>query len=260
LLTWFQAAGDARAHEPVFRNDRGMEFVLIPAGRFVMGSPASEPRRNLDEVQHQVTFTKPFYMQNTEVTVAQWQAVMGGKLFGRSRGSDSPVVRVSWFDTQQFIAKLNALGEGTYRLPTEAEWEYACRAGATAAFAWGDQITCAQAMFCNNSEKSGECISFVKQKGLPMDGPAPVKSYAPNAWGLYDMHGNVWEWCEDWYGPYPQSAVTNPKGPESGSAKVRRGGSFFREAQFCRSANRNYAHPGSRYQTLGFRVVLEPRS
>jgi formylglycine-generating enzyme required for sulfatase activity len=156
-----------------------------------------------------------------------------------------------------FVEKLNALKEGTYRLPTEAEWEYACRAGSQQSFTWGNTNECAWAMYGNNSIKSEECIPYIKSRGLPVDGPAPVKSYPPNAWGLYDMHGNVWEWCFDWYGAYPPQAVSDPKGPDSGAEKVRRGGSWFKDGWLCRSANRNFGHPASRYRTLGFRIVRE---
>jgi len=251
--------GNLFGFDKKFWNSVGMEFVLIPAGTFLMGSPADEPFRNPDEVQHQVTITKPFYLQRTEVTRQQWGALMGGKPFGSRDGDDLPVVKVSWHSSMRFIEKLNAVGEGTYRLPTEAEWEYACRAGSQEAFTWGKNISCGQAMYGNNSLKSKECLEYAKKRGLPMDGPAPVKSYPPNAWGLYDMHGNVWEWCSDWYGDYPQHAVSDPAGPDSGKLRVRRGGSWFKGSWLCRSANRNFSHFASRYRTLGFRVVREVR-
>ncbi len=244
--------------EKDFRNSLGMEFVLIPAGTFVMGSPSGEPHRNKDEVEHGVTLTKPFYMQTTEVTLKQWRALMGKKFFGRRKGKGNmPVVKVSWFDSMNFIKKLNSLNEGVYRLPTEAEWEYAARAGSKDTYSWGKDIDCTKGMYANNSLKSRDCVDYVKSRGLAVDGPAPVKSYSPNAWGLYDMYGNVWEWCQDWYGAYPRVAVRDPKGLDSGTKKVRRGGSWFKHGFFCRSANRNMGHPGSKYDTLGFRVVRE---
>jgi len=248
----------ALAMEKTFANSLGMEFVLIPAGSFTMGSPPGEPHRNRDEVQHNVTISKPFYMQTTEVTIKQWRALMGRKLFGERKGSgDMPVKKVSWYDCRNFIKKLNDLKQGAYRLPTEAEWEYACRAGSTTAYSWGKNIDCNKALYSNNTQKSEKCIDYVKSKGMMPDRPVPVKSYPPNAWGLYDMHGNVWEWCQDRYGPYPKGAAVDPRGPDSGNNWVRRGGSWFKYGYYCRSANRNWGLPTSRYQTTGFRVVRE---
>jgi sulfatase modifying factor 1 len=248
----------AFALERTLTNSLGMEFVLIPAGTFTMGSPSGEPNRNGDEVLHKVTISKPFYMQTTEVTLKQWRSLMGTRLFGEQEGPDNePVVKVSWHDCMDFIGKLNALKEGTYSLPTESQWEYACRAGSTTPYSWGNDIDCTKAMYSNNTQKAKKCVDYVKSKGVAPDGPAPVKTYPPNAWGLYDMHGNVWEWCEDQYGPYPKGAAVDPRGPGSGTPKVRRGGSWFKYGYFCRSANRNYGHPMSRYQTTGFRLVRE---
>ena len=183
---------------------------------------------------------------------------MGRKFFGRRKGSDNmPVAKVSWYDCMDFVEKLNSLKEGAYRLPTEAEWEYACRAGSTTAYNWGDTIECEKAMYHNNTFKSGRCVDYVKSRGLPLDSAASVKSYKPNAWGLYDMHGNVWEWCQDWFGAYDKNSVEDPVGPDSGTDNVRRGGSWFRYGASCRSANRAYGHPSTRYKTTGFRVVRE---
>ncbi|MGD8983742.1 MAG: formylglycine-generating enzyme family protein [Desulfobacteraceae bacterium] len=262
LLLWIQILMPARGlcAEKAFINSIGMEFVLIPAGAFMMGSPPDEPSRNKDEVQHQVSITKPFYMQATEVTLKQWRALMGKRFFGlfKRRGKgNKPIVKVSWFDCVDFIKKLNALNEGIYRLPTEAEWEYASRAGSQEAYSWGNDIDCEKAMYSNNTVKSEECVDYVKSRGLATDSPAPVKSYPPNAWGLYDMHGNVWEWVQDWYGGYPPTAVVDPQGVETGTERVRRGGSWFKYGRACRSANRNFAHPATKHNTLGFRVVKE---
>ena len=244
------------ASEKVFRNSLGMEFALIPAGKFIMGSPQDESHRSKSEVQHPVTISRPFYMQTTEVTLKQWWAVMGKRFFGRRKGTDDmPVTRVSWHACMQFIKKLNAQKEGVYRLSTEAEWEYACRAGTSTAYSWGNRIDCTRAMYGNNSMKSGECLKYVKSRGMAVDGVAPVKSYPPNAYDLYDMHGNVWEWCIHWHGDYPARAVTDPRGPDSGYRKIRRGGSWFGHGYLCRSANRNFGHPASRYRTTGFRLV-----
>ena len=239
-----------------FRNSLEMEFSFIAAGSFSMGSPPAEAFRHKCEALHRVTISRPYYMQTTEVTLKQWWEIMGKKLFGRRKGPENlPVVKVSWFDCQKFIKKLNARGEGYYRLPTETEWEYACRAGSDTAYSWGNSIDCAKAMYSNNSKKASECQAFIKKKGIEVDRPAAVKSYAPNAWGLYDMHGNVWEWCLDWYGPYPHTAPTDPCGPKSGPGKIRRGGSWFKHGHALRSANRAYAHPASRFQTTGLRLV-----
>jgi formylglycine-generating enzyme required for sulfatase activity len=250
----------APAFEKVFRNSLGMKFVHIPAGVFLMGSPLNEPHRNGNEVQHQVTISRPFYLQTSEVTLKQWRALMGTSFFAEHRRADTfPVTRVSWYDCMDFIKALNEQEGKLYRLPTEAEWEYACRAGSTAAYYWGDGIDCSKAMYGNCSEKDSECTKYIKSRGLPLNGPVPVGSYQPNAWGLCDMSGNVWEWCRDDYGAYPTLPVVDPVGPQSGSYKVRRGGSWFKYGYYCRSANRNFAKPSDRYRTTGFRIVLEVR-
>ena len=223
-----------------------------------MGSPPDEPYRSKSEseVQHPVTISKPFYMQATEVTLKQWWTVMGKRFFGRRKGTaDMPVARISWYDCIRFIKKLDARNEGVYRLPTEAEWEYASRAGSTTAYSWGEAIDCSKAMFSNNSKKFGECLDHVRSRGLPVDRPAPVKSYPPNEWGLYDMHGNVWEWCYDWRGDYTKGPVVDPRGPDSGTLRIRRGGSWYGQGYSCRSANRANGHPASRFRTTGFRLV-----
>jgi formylglycine-generating enzyme len=240
-------------------NSLGMEFVFIPAGTFVMGSPPREAYRDPNESEHEVTLTRPFYMQVTEVTQGQWKALMGSNpSAAKGCGDACPVERVSWRDCIAFIEKLNARQEGRYRLPTEAEWEYACRAGTKTAFSWGDAVNCSLGMFNNNSRRgAGTCLAFLEGRGLKRDSPAPVRSYPANPWGLFDMHGNVWEWCEDWFEPYPTMGLTDPTGPSSGVGRVRRGGSWFKYATFCRSANRNYAHPASRYATTGFRLVRD---
>jgi formylglycine-generating enzyme required for sulfatase activity len=242
-----------------FSNTLGMEFVLIPAGSFPMGSPADEPGRGKDENIHPVTISRPFYMQITEVTLGQWRDLMGRRLFGRRRGPNNfPVTKVSYYDALDFIAKLNQKGEGTYRLPTEAEWEYAARAGTTSAYSFGATIECSQAMFGNNPLKDDQCLDYYQnQRRCRPSRPTRVAAFLPNRWGLHDMHGNVWEWCSDWYGPYPSSSLTDPKGPSEGTHRVRRGGSWFRGPYALRSANRNLANPASRYPTLGFRVVRE---
>jgi sulfatase modifying factor 1 len=252
------ASGDSQQFR-VFTNSLGMKFVLLPPGSFTMGSPEDEPFRNRDETQHKVVLTRPFYMQTTEVTQSQWERIMGSNpSHFKDCGGNCPVERVSWYDAVRFVEALNLKGEGRYRLPTEAEWEYASRAGTGSMFHWGDEPNCAMGMFNNNSRRgASSCVAHVVTKGLKPDSPAPVASYPPNPWGLFDMHGNVWEWCSDWYGPYPIGEVRDPTGPPSGQYKVRRGGSWFKYATFCRSANRNWAHPASRYSTTGLRLVRE---
>jgi formylglycine-generating enzyme len=248
----------AFSFEKTYTNTLGMGFVLIPPGTFTMGSPPSEPYRGISEVRHNVTISKPFYMQTTEVTVKQWHSIMGRRMMGFQNVSDNmPVTRVSWFDCIKFIEQLNKMGQGKYRFPTEAEWEYAARAGTTTAYNWGDTIDCKKAMYGNNSLKYDVCQRYIKSIGLPLDQPAPVKSYQPNHWGLYDMHGNVWEWCMDRFGNYEKKPVTDPKGPDSGIMRIRRGGSWFKYGYYCRSANRTFGHPATRYRTTGFRLVRE---
>ena len=245
------------AQEKEVVNELGMTFVLIPAGMFIMGSPLEEASRGVSEAQHQVTISQPFYMQTTEVTVDQWRAVMGRRFFARKRGGrDMPVVKVSWHDCQKFIRQLNRMSGEHYGLPTEAQWEYAARAGSTTAYFWGNQIDCKRAMYANNPMKYDECVSANRIAGLEPGCRAPVRHYPPNAWGLYDMHGNVWEWCEDFFHRYSTVSQVDPCKDDSGRDRVRRGGSWFGPGYSCRSANRAYGHPMSRLQNTGFRLVM----
>lgn len=207
----------------------------------MMGSPEDEPGRYADEVQHQVTITRPFYMQTTPVTQAQWQAVMGDNP-SFFKGDNLPVESVSWNDTQEFIRVLNRSGEGTYRLSTEAEWEYSCRAGTSTPFGIGDGQDLDRTL-ANFNEYRSKTTS--------------VKTFSPNAWGLHDMHGNVFEWCQDWYGKYPSGAVSDPQGPLTGVVRVVRGGGWYGRARYARSAYRCGDLPGFRYRLLGFRLVKD---
>ncbi|MBC8433047.1 MAG: formylglycine-generating enzyme family protein [Desulfobacterales bacterium] len=247
----------AHSFEKTFTNALGMEFVLIPAGTFVMGSPVDELNRDESEIQHKMTISKPFYIQTAEVTVKQWRTVMGKKLLSLRQEPDTmPATKVSWYDSIEFIKGLNQRSEGTYRLPTEAEWEYAARAGSTTAYSWGNDIDCNKAMY-GNSMKHDVCQLYNKSVKLELGRPAPVKSYQPNAWGVYDMHGNVWEWVMDRHEEYSSAPAVDPRGPDSGTMRVKRGGSWFKYGNYCRSANRAFAHPAGRFQTTGFRVVRE---
>jgi len=223
-----------------------LEMVLIPAGKFMMGSPASEKGRSDNETQHEVTLTKPFYMGKYEVTQEQYEAVMGNNPSIKTKGAKLPVTDVSWEDCQEFIKKLNAKSNGGYRLPTEAEWEYACRAGTTTEYFYGDSITKSDA---NIDDRAGGSIKA-------------VGSYKPNAFGLYDMHGNVFEWCEDWYGDYLRETVTDPKGPATGEEyRMLRGGSYYHFGSEARSSCR---HPHKNtinrfyYFYLGLRLARTP--
>ena len=223
-------------------NSLGMEFEIIPAGTFTMGSPSAETGRYSYETQHSVTISNPFFMQTTEVTQGQWRAVMGSNpSYFSSCGDSCPVEQVSWDDIQSFLTAINAKGEGTYRLPTEAEWEYAARAGTTTAYSFGASETPLGDYTWYSSNSSSKTH--------------PVGQKLPNAWGLYDMHGNVWEWVSDRYGDYSSSAATDPVGSTGGSRRVSRGGSWSSDTGGLRSADRGGVIPGSRSSSIGFRLV-----
>jgi formylglycine-generating enzyme required for sulfatase activity len=248
----------SRAKEKKITNDLGMDFILVKPGSFMMGSPENELHRDKNEVLHEMKIVKSFYLQSTEVTVKQWKAVIGKKLFSRKKGKDNmPVVQVSFYDCQDFIKKLNKMNKGIYRLPTEMEWEYASRAGTTTAYSWGDSIDCSKAMYGNNRQKRTECIQHFKSMGFESNQAAPVKSFAPNPWGFYDMHGNVWEWCSDPYYEYTKHKDNTGFDLIKTGPRIKRGGSWYKYGWYCRSANRAYAHPGAKFKTTGFRLVLE---
>jgi formylglycine-generating enzyme required for sulfatase activity len=235
-------------------NAIGAKFVLIPAGTFMMGSPAGEPGRRDEENRHEVTISKSFYMQTTAVTQGQWQKVMGSNPSNfKDCGDDCPVESISWYDIQNFIRKLNRQ-EGTdkYRLPMESEWEYAARAGTITPFHTGDCLSTDQANYNGDHPLSGCPKGEYRQKTVR------VGSFAPNAWGLYDMHANVWEWVQDWYGAYPSGSVIDPTGPSSGSMRVIRGGSWYNYAYYCRSAFRGFNNPDEGGSYVGFRLVRTP--
>jgi len=238
-----RGAEDAPAKKETITLDLGggakMTLVAIKAGKFTMGSPASEPGRFRDETQKSVTIDKDFYMGESEVTQAQWKAVMGttpwkGKKYVKE-GDAYPATFVSWDDAQAFMEKVSKLTGKKVRLPSEAEWEYACRAGTTTAYSFGD------------SDRN--LSDYAWWGGMTDDGNAKNEQYAhevktkkPNSWGLYDMHGNVWEWCEDRY---------------DATSRVLRGGCWYLTPEYCRSANRRRITPGYRNYHNGFRVVLD---
>ena len=237
-----------------YTNSLGMTFVLLPAETFTMGSPSDEPGRDDSDEgpQHTVTLTHAFYMQQTEVTQAQWEAVMGSNPSHFSGCPTCPVEMVSWNDVQEFITKMNERGEGTYGLPTEARWEYAARARVYTAFYNGGitELYCgyepnldAIGWYCYNSEFKTHPVA---RKALP------------NGFGLCDMSGNVGEWCSDRYdGNYYSISPTNdPQGPSSGSGRVYRGCGWSNIAQSCRSASRNFMTQDARLYNMGFRLVL----
>jgi formylglycine-generating enzyme required for sulfatase activity len=231
-------------------NGVNMEMVLIPAGTFMMGSPDSEADRDDNETQHQVTISKPYYLGKYPVTQAQWQQVMGNNPSHFKGDKLLPVESVSWDDTQSFCLKLKEITQAPFGIPTEAQWEYACRAGTTTPFHFGSHLNGRQAN-CDGTVPYG-----TDTEGPYLEKTTPVGKYPANAWGLYDMHGNVWEWCSDWYGDYPTGSVKDPSGPATGSDRVFRGGSWGDGAVICRSASCGGNFPSDRSNDLGFRVAL----
>jgi formylglycine-generating enzyme required for sulfatase activity len=246
------------AQEKTLNTPLGMSFILVEPGRFMMGSPSTQRFRDADEIHRSVTIETAFYLQTTEVTLKQWRAVMGKKWFKKRNGTDDmPVTQVSYYDCINYIDKLNKKGMGVYRLPTDTEWEYACRAGTTTAYSWGDAIDCSKAMYGNNPKKNDECTLYLRSIKIAAYGPAPVKTFAPNPWGFYDMHGNVWEWCSDKYVPHRSALGFKGYSLVDSNSHIRRGGSWYKYGRYLRSANRTYAHPGAKFTTTGFRLVRE---
>jgi formylglycine-generating enzyme required for sulfatase activity len=237
-------------------NSIGMKLNLIPPGEFVMGSPESEPKRYDDETLHLVKIAKPFYLSSHEVTQQQYEQVMGenpsafsglGDLKDRVSGIDTsqfPVEQVNWYDAVEFCRKLSNEEGVEYRLPTEAEWEYACRAGTTTAYSFGNDVA-----------QLGE---YAWYDANSKNTTHPVGELKPNAWGLYDMHGNVCEWCQDWYGPYGSLKVERDlAGLALGEERVRvlRGESFNDKPKYVRAAYRDNGLPGDRILFIGFRLA-----
>jgi formylglycine-generating enzyme required for sulfatase activity len=253
-----------QAFEPGLSIDLGdhvnLEFIRVPAGTFTMGSPDNEANRGENEgPQHQVTVSHAFYMGKYEVTQAQWQAVMGTTVAQQrdksypaqplwGEGGNYPMYFVNWDEAQEFIKRLNALNlHFIYRLPTEAEWEYAARAGTSGPYA-GDLA--AMAWYSANASDPSNLLGKLN----------PVGQKQANGWGLYDMHGSLWEWCHDWYGDYNASRALDPSGPANGGMRMVRGGSWRNLAAYARSAYRSYFSPDYSHNNIGFRVVATART
>ncbi len=265
LLSLAVAAPRIPAAEPrTITNSIGMKLVLIPKGQFTMGSPVEEEGSEDDETPHAVTLTTDYYLGVTEVTQDQFRRVMGsnpsgfqgekvaeknprtGRVLRAVDTSNYPVENLTWTEAVAFCRKLSALpaeqqAGRVYRLPTEAEWEYACRAGSKTAYHFGPEVAklAEHAWFDQNAK-----------------GPQPVATRKPNAWGLYDMHGNVWEWCSDWLGDYSAEPSIAPAGPKQGTDRVVRGGGWDIDSAACRSAYRDGGEPTTRLESLGFRVAV----
>lgn len=230
----------------------GIVLVLIPPGKFVMGSTQSELQRDGDEVQQPALIESAFYLGETEVTVAQWRQIMGTapREAVRSDDGELPITGVSWHKAKKFVHRMNAQGSSGWRLPTEAEWEYACRAGTTTAFSFGDNITPKQVNYDGQRPYAGG------EPGLRRDGPVPVRGLPRNPWGLYEMHGNVFEWCEDLYVVHPERGV--PANDSPGASRVLRGGAWSSKGKQIRSGSRDGYPPSSSGPKYGFRIVIAP--
>jgi uncharacterized protein (TIGR02996 family) len=257
---------------PELVNSIGMRLVLIPAGTFRMGSPPGEAERESPEgPQHEVEISRPFLLGACLVTQEEYGKVMGhnpswysagGIVKDDVKGMDTgpfPISHVTWEDAAQFCRKLSARPKEkkagrAYRLPTEAEWEYACRGGAKShtAFSFGPSLSSTQANFDGREPYGGA------PRGPYLGRPTEVGSYPPNAWGLYDMHGNVWEWCSDWWsGGGKKGPLQDPKGPEKGEFRVMRGGCFHNAGHYCRTASRHGLVPNDPTHNIGFRVACD---
>lgn len=227
------------------------QFCWILPGKFMLGSLEGERERNSDEVWHEVVLTQGYWLANAACTQELWEAVMGDNPSRFKEDKNNPVESVNWHDTMEFIDRLNELApELNLRLPTEAQWEYACRAGTTTPFSFGESITTEQANYDGNYPYPRA------KKGVYRDKTMPVKTFPCNQWGLYEMHGNVWEWCADWFGDYSASCVVDPGGLDKGDNRVLRGGSWFNLARNIRSACRHRYAPGFRNSHIGFRLAM----
>jgi formylglycine-generating enzyme required for sulfatase activity len=250
--------GPAEEMTILLPGDVPLTLVRIPAGSFQMGSPESEMGRYSDETLHDVMLTEPYWLGKTEVTQAQWEAVMGAPMStacgSYGVGPDYPVYCVSWNDIAGpggFLDLLNThMGTTLFRLPTEAEWERAARGGTQTRFSHGDVLECG-----DECEACGVHDQYMAWCGNYIGTVRPVGSKGANPYGLHDVHGNLVEWVQDWYGSYPTGPVTDPTGPSSGSFRIVRGGSRAGYARYCRSAFRNGSTPTSRGDFIGFRLT-----
>ncbi len=224
----------------IFENSIGVKLVLVPSGSFLMGSQSGEKFRQEEEVQHKVTLSRPFRIGMTEITQQQWDAVLGSNR-SEHKGGNLPVERVSWLNAMEFCRKLSEKEGKNYRIPTEAEWEYVCRAGSTGAFG-GRRDLDAMGWYAENSE------------GMTH----PAASLKANGWGLFDLHGNVAEWCSDNYlAGYGTGEVTDPRGPVEGKGRLVRGGSFDYFPASCRCAARSSVQESYQLNRIGFRIVMD---
>jgi formylglycine-generating enzyme required for sulfatase activity len=245
-------------------------MLWVPAGSYVMGSPTNETQRSSNETQHNVTLTKGFFMSKYLVTQSSFLSLMNTNpsYFTPARGFTldltRPVEQVTWFDATNYCSQLTQLDRAagriftnwSYRLPTESEWEYACRAGTVTPVYYGSNLLSGMANFDGEFEYWAGIGTSNNPTGILLNRTSSVGSYQPNPWGLLDMAGNLWEWCQDWFGNYPTGPVTDPPGPATGLARVFRGGAFNAPGRYCRSAYRDSYLPSSGFNTVGFRVVL----
>ncbi len=226
-----------------------MRWIL--PGQFQMGASTAEPQGPHDEKQHPVVISKGFWLAETACTQALWQAVMGQNPSHFDEDPLCPVDSVSWNDCEAFVQQLNRSlpGDLVLRMPTEAEWEYACRAGTTTVFNVGDHLSSSDANFDGNYPYGNAPKGVYHQRTLP------VHEFVPNRWGLFQMHGNLWEWCDDWQGDYPSELAVDPVGPAEGLGRVLRGGSWLHRARYLRAAQRRAATPGARHRNRGLRLA-----
>lgn len=226
----------------------GIDFIRLPPGTFTMGTPPAEPGREPQEVVHEVTLTHAFYLAKNEVTQGQWTRVMGDNPSHFKDCASCPVEQVSFYDVEQFIRRLNERGGSGYRLPTEAEWEYACRAGGASPFGHSSSLSSRDANIDGNHP-------YNAPRGTARNETTRAGLFPPNAWGFFDMPGNVWEWTADWHCPYPSGAVTDPAGSCASAHRVIRGGSWKFDANSARCGLRYTHRPQDRGYSLGFRLA-----
>ena len=234
---------------PPFTNSCGITFVWIRHGIFLMGSPPDEKEREANEVQHEIRLSNGCFMGIHPVSQAQWKTVMGTNP-SRFQDDTLPVEQVSWHECHEFCKKMTEMDGKPYRLPTETEWEYACRAGTTTPFHFGQTLSTDQANF------DGKYVYGDGEEGTYRQRTTPVGRFPPNAWGLYDLHGNVWEWCSDWYGIYPTEDSVDYQGPMNGTERIIRGGAWNQIPRRCRSAHRDRAEPTKRRKDVGCRICF----